>query len=146
MIDTAIQPQSVHPLDMPTPSAQLLELCRAYLDLVDNGALEQQGAERTRAHNDLIEQMVREQIVPPSPHRALVRWLARYFTQTNFLQQPPSAAQSYVMFLRRDMFPPKLENLPPFYEKEERSALEFYVPVRVTVEPLLEQNEHVEFE
>ena len=42
------------------------------------------------------------------------------------------------MFLRRDTFPPKLENLPPFYEKEEASALAYYVPVRVTIEPLLE--------
>ncbi|RIK18567.1 MAG: hypothetical protein DCC52_15780 [Chloroflexi bacterium] len=131
---------------MPTPSAQLLELCRAYLDLVDHGALEQQGAERTRAHNDLIEQMVREQIVPPSPHRALVRWLARYFTQTDFLQQAPIEPRTYVMFLRRDTFPPKLENLPPFYEKEERAALDFYVPVRVTVEPLMEQAAYVGFE
>lgn len=128
------------------PSARLLELCRKYLDVVDNGAPEQQGEERARAHNALIEQMALEKIVPPSPHRVLVRWLARYFTQTDFLQQSQLEPRSYVMFLRRDTFPPKLENLPPFYEKEEQSALAYYVPVRVTIEPLLEQDAHVGFE
>jgi len=128
------------------PSARLLELCRTYLDVVDNGTPEQQGEERTHAHNALIEQMVQEKIVSPSPHRVLVRWLARYFTQTDFLQQSQPEPRSYVMFLRRDTVPPKLENLPPFYEQEEQSALTYYVPVRVTIEPLLEQDAHVGFE
>jgi hypothetical protein len=127
-----------------SPSPRLLELCRAYLDLVDHGTREQQGEERTRAHNELIQQMVAEGLVEASPHRVLVRWLARYLVQSDYLSQPQDAPRSYVMFLRRDTFPPRLENLPPFYEKEESSALDYYVPVRVTIEPLLEQNGHVE--
>jgi hypothetical protein len=146
MIETTVQTHDLDSLEMPLPSVRLLELCRAYLDLVDNGTREQQGEERTRAHNALIDQMVQEKIVPPSPHRILVRWLARYFTQTDFLRQSRIAPRSYVMFLRRDTFPPKLENLPPFYEQEERAALDFYVPVRVTIEPLLELNAHMGFE
>jgi hypothetical protein len=123
------------------PSPQLLDLCRAYLDLVDHGAPEQQGQERTRVHNALIQQMVAEGIVEPSPHRAIVRWLARYFVETDLLNQAPAAPQTLVMFLRKDTFPPKLEALPPFYEQEESRALEFYVPVRVTIEPLVQQHD-----
>lgn len=142
MIETPTQVQAasamlnLSEIDSIKPSAHLLELCHAYLDLVDNGTREQQGEERTRAHNALIEQMVQEKIVAPSPHRVLVRWLARYLTRTDFLQHAQITPQSYVMFLRRGSFPPKLEYLPPFYEKEEPAALDFYVPVRVTIEPL----------
>lgn len=132
--------------DPHTPSARLLDLCRAYLELVDHGTPEQQSKERTRAHNELIQQMVAEGIVAPSPHRTLVRWLARYFVQSDYLQRAQGEPHSYVMFLRRDTVPPKLEHFPPFYEKEEPSALEYYVPVRVTIEPLLEKNGPVEFE
>ncbi len=128
------------------PSSRLLELCRAYLELVDHGTPEQQGVERTRAHNALIQQMVAENVVTPSPHRVVVRWLARYFVQSSFLQQPPTETQSVVMFLRRDSFPLQLEALPPFYENEEARALDFYVPVRVTIEPLGARQTNVEFE
>ena len=139
-IPSATTPAKTSTRKASAPSVKLLELCRAYLELVDHGTVEQQGQERTRVHNALIQQMVAEGIVAPAPHRAMVRWLARYFTETDFLQQPANAPQSYVMFMRRDTFPPKLENLPPFYEQEEQSALKFYTPVRVTIEPLLEQD------
>lgn len=150
MIDTPTQAAntsiSPHANISRTPSAALLDLCRVYLELVDHGTPEQQGAERTQAHNALIAQMVTDGIVESSPHRVLVRWLARYFVQADYLRQEPTAPQSYIMFLRRDTFPPKLETLPPFYEREELAALDYYVPVRVTIGPLLEQNGNVESE
>src|SRR5258708_7536804 len=73
MIDTQTQPQAasttqVGERNSPILSSRLVELCPAYIELVDHGTREQQGEERTRAHNALIEQMVREKIVEPSPH------------------------------------------------------------------------------
>src|SRR5258708_7396706 len=99
------KPFELHDQVSRTPSPRLLELCRAYLELVDHGTPEQQDKERTRAHNALIEQMVAEGIVEPTPHRVLVRWLARYLVQSDYLHQSPAAPRSYVMFLRRDTFP-----------------------------------------
>lgn len=153
-MDTQMQPAlaEIERTAREAPSEHLLGLCRAYLALVDRGTPEQQGMERTRAHNAVIQQMVEEGIVDPSPHRVLVRWLARYFVQTDFLAQNnivstlANVPHTQIMFLRRDSFPPKLESLPPFNEQEEKNALAFYVPVRVTIEPLLERDAHVESE
>lgn len=120
------------------PSDQLLDLARRYLEIVDSSDEERQGDERTRAHNALIQAMLDEGIIRTPPNRAQVRWLARYFVQTDYLDRAHTAPRSFVMFVRKQPGPlPRLEAVPPFAEHEETDALQFYVPVRVTIEPLL---------
>ena len=123
------------------PSAHLLELCRAYLEIVDNQDETRQGAERTAAHNALIAEMLNAGIID-APNRVQVRWLARYFVQTDYLQRAHTAPHTFVMFVRKGAAHPRLEFVPPYQEDEEKSALAFYVPVRVTIEPLLEDTDN----
>lgn len=119
-----------------TPSAHLLDLCRAYLAIVDGGDETRQGAERTAAHDALIEQMRAEDFIG-TPNRVQARWLARYFVQTDFLQAQRIAPRAgrVLMFWRVNSEPlyPKLEPFPPFAEREERAALVFYKPVWVKI-------------
>lgn len=124
------------------PSAHLLELCRAYLAIVDSGDETRQGEERTAAHNELIAEMLRAGIIATPPNRVQVRWLARYFVQSDYLERAHTAPRSFVMFVRKGNINPRLEFVPPFQEEEEKSALAFYVPVRVIIEPLFEDSEN----
>ena len=50
-------PRDVAALAAPPAGAHLLELCRAYLAIVDSGDETRQGAERTAAHEAMMEQM-----------------------------------------------------------------------------------------
>lgn len=120
------------------PSAHLLELCRTYLAMVDepdgHTATAERNAERTAAHNALIEQMCDEDFLG-TPNRVQARWLARYFVQTDFLATHrivPREGRT-LLFWRVTSEPtyPKLEPFPPFAEQEERAALAFYQPVWV---------------
>ena len=122
------------------PSARLLELCRAYLTMVDepdgHTSTPERDAERTAAHNALIEQLREEDFIG-TPNRVQARWLARYFAQTDFLQTHRIAPREgrTLLFWRVTSEPlyPKLESFPPFAEHEERAALAFYRPVWVKV-------------
>jgi hypothetical protein len=123
-----------------TPSARLLDLCRAYLAMVDepdgHTSTPERDAERAAAHDALIEQMRAEDFIG-TPNRVQVRWLARYFVQTDYLKThyiTPREGRT-LLFWRVNSEPlyPILEAFPPFAEHEERAALAFYQPVWVKI-------------
>ncbi len=131
------------------PSARLLELCRAYLTMVDepdgHTSTPERDAERTAAHNALIEQLREEDFIGTT-NRVQARWLARYFAQTDFLQTHRIAPREgrTLLFWRVTSEPlyPKLESFPPFAEHEERAALAFYRPVWVKVNAFFKEEKN----
>ncbi|OQZ00394.1 MAG: hypothetical protein B6D41_00120 [Chloroflexi bacterium UTCFX4] len=133
------------------PSAHLLELCRAYLAMVDepdgHTSTPERDAERAAAHDALIEQMRAEDFIG-TPNRVQARWLARYFVQTDFLQAQRIAPREgrTLLFWRVNSEPlyPKLEAFPPFDEHEERAALAFYKPVWVRINAFFKEAKRTE--
>ncbi len=134
-----------------TPSARLLELCRAYLAMVDepdgHTSTPERDAERAAAHDALIEQMRAEDFIG-TPNRIQARWLARYFVQTDFLKTHRIAPREgrTLLFWRVNSEPlyPKLEAFPPFDEHEERAALALYKPVWVRINAFFKEAQQTE--
>lgn len=130
------------------PGARLLELCRAYLAIVDSGDATRQGAERTAAHDAMMDQMEREGI--PFNARWEARWIARYWLAVDAGQLAAVANGTHTKIMWAKI-PPGADPLQydpfangaivlsaaPFRsEADERAhALEWY-PVLVTVAPL----------
>ena len=141
-------PRDVAALAAPPAGAHLLELCRAYLAIVDSGDETRQGAERTAAHEAMMEQMTRDGI--PFDARWEARWIARYLLAVASGQLPRVAqgAHTKIMWAKIPQNADPLQFDPfengaillsaaPFRtEADERAhALEWY-PVRVTIAPL----------
>ena len=122
------------------PSDTFIELAKKYIAMVesDDGFMgtSERNQERTETHNELIALCVAEGLSPEArPHRAKVRWLARYLLdpQNSF---PLTNKVTYLMFVKDDyMLQPV--HVPPFDEKAEKVVMGLYTPVKVTIEPLL---------
>lgn len=125
------------------PSAALLELARRYLEIVDSGDAIQQGDERTRAHEALMDAMQAERI--PFNARWEARWIARWLLSGASVS---SGKHTMVMFAQvparfdsREYDPVRdgvleLTAFPFADEDDERRSAARYVPVVVTIEPL----------
>ena len=116
------------------PSAELLALCRAYLEIVDSGDEARQGDERTAAHETMMDAMEREGI--PFNSRYEARWIARYLVSENTLEQDftPRLMWADEMYFRGDV----LRHTPP---NDNKAGL---VPVMVIVLPFVFQPHNAE--
>lgn len=131
-----------------TMTAPLLELCRAYLAIVDSGDETRQGAERTAAHDAMMETMRGAGI--PFDARWEARWIARYLLAVDAGQLPRGApgAHTKTMWAKIPANADPLQYDPfengaitlsaaPFRtEADERAHALEWIPVRVTIAPL----------
>lgn len=127
----------------PGSSPELLELARAYLEIVDSGDSSRQGDERTRAHEALMDAMEAERI--PFNARWEARWIARWLLLAT---SAGTGKNTTIMFARVPMrfdaneYEPIRDGvleltISPFQDEEdERKRSMRYVPVLVTIEPL----------
>lgn len=125
------------------PSAELLDLARRYLEIVDSGDKTRQGEERTQVHEALMEAMEAEHI--PFNARWEARWIARWLLSGAPVRDGKHTTIMFAKIPAR--FEPKeydpvrdgvleLTSFPFHNEDEERAKAERYVPVVVTVEAL----------
>lgn len=128
--------------------AHVLELCRAYLAIVDSGDETRQGEERTAAHDAMMDAMQRASI--PFDARWEARWIARYLLAVDAgqLAAVANGTHTKIMWAKIPQSADPLQYDPfengaillsaaPFRtEADERAhALEWY-PVRVTIAPM----------
>lgn len=130
------------------PSAHLLKECRAYLAIVDSGDETRQGAERTAAHDAMMETMRREGI--PFDARWEARWIARYLLAVDAGQLPRGAPGEHtkIMWAKIPANADPLQyavfengaitlSAAPFRtEADERAHALEWIPVCVTIAPL----------
>lgn len=128
---------------LPIFSPRLLELAGRYLEIVDSGDESRQGAERTRAHEALMDEMEAERI--PFNARWEARWIARWLLSGTTVRAGKNTtimfAQVPARFDSQEYDPVRdgvLElTISPFQDEEdERKRAMRFVPVLVTIEPL----------
>lgn len=125
------------------PSANMLELARRYLEIVDSGDETRQGKERTQAHEALMDAMQAERI--PFNARWEARWIARWLLSgvpvsdgkhtTIMFAKIPARYDTGEYDPVRDG-PLELTSFPFRNEDDERANAERFIPVVVTVEAL----------
>lgn len=132
------------------PTAHLLELCRAYLAIVDSGDETRQGDERTAAHDAMMDEMQRAGI--PFDARWEARWIARYLLAVDAGQlragHVAQGEHTKIMWAKIPASADPLQYDPfengaillsaaPFRtEADERAHALEWIPVCVTVAPL----------
>jgi len=131
-----------------SPGALVLELCRAYLAIVDSGDETRQGDERTTAHDEMMEAMRRAGI--PFNARWEARWIARYWLAVDAgqLAHVAQGQHTKIMWAKIPANADPLQYDPfengaivlsaaPFRtEADERAHALEWIPVRVSIAPL----------